>query len=188
MRKKPYFREESDRGELGNPPAMYLLKSLRPSMWFSAHLHVKFSAVVCHEVQQQLRPPPPPPPPAPSLKAMTSSQSPPLPPPLKSGDNELQQNQDKTLFPAVTRFLALDKVLPNRDFLQILSVPVSDKGKGIKKQVESDKNEDEKGYCLEYDIEWLTIIRKTHTLLHCTSRIVSMPSVFPNLTDQVEHE
>ncbi|KAI5285359.1 hypothetical protein KEM54_000632, partial [Ascosphaera aggregata] len=42
------FKEDSESGRLGNPAANDLLRKLRPRIWLSAHLHVKFEAVVHH--------------------------------------------------------------------------------------------------------------------------------------------
>ncbi|TPX18016.1 uncharacterized protein E0L32_011927 [Thyridium curvatum] len=45
FRIKPFFKQESLDGTLGNPAAEYVMDRLRPAYWFSAHMHVKFSAV-----------------------------------------------------------------------------------------------------------------------------------------------
>lgn len=46
--KKQGFREDSNNGRLGSIAARFVLDRLRPAFWFSAHLHVKFNAVVQH--------------------------------------------------------------------------------------------------------------------------------------------
>ncbi len=48
IKRKPYFRQEIERNDLGSPPNRELLDVLKPKHWFSAHLHVKFHATVVH--------------------------------------------------------------------------------------------------------------------------------------------
>jgi len=48
LRIKPYFREDIERNQLGNPATMDLIYDLKPSRWFSAHMHVRFTAEVPH--------------------------------------------------------------------------------------------------------------------------------------------
>ena len=71
LQRKQYFQQDIDSNQLGSEPLEEVLLQIQPKYWFSAHLHVKFSAMVEH----------------------TNGQ--------------------------VTRFLALDKCLPGRDFLQV---------------------------------------------------------------------
>ncbi|EEA28790.1 lariat debranching enzyme [Talaromyces marneffei ATCC 18224] len=46
---KPFFREDSETGKLGSLAAKYVLDRLRPPHWFSAHLHVRYTALVTHD-------------------------------------------------------------------------------------------------------------------------------------------
>ncbi|XP_065193398.1 uncharacterized protein LOC135824589 [Sycon ciliatum] len=118
LSKKPFFREDIEKHALGSLPAMELLRKMRPLYWFSAHLHVRFSAVVHHD---------------------------------KSTAEDDQ--------PTVTKFLALDKCLPRRNFLQIVDFP---EASGERK--------------LEHDAEWLCVLKKTCSLDQGSPRYQCMPS------------
>uniref|UniRef100_A0A8C6H5C3 Lariat debranching enzyme n=1 Tax=Mus spicilegus TaxID=10103 RepID=A0A8C6H5C3_MUSSI len=117
LKTKSFFRQEVENSTLGSPAASELLEHLQPAYWFSAHLHVKFAALMQH------------------------------------------QATDKDQAGKETKFLALDKCLPHRDFLQVL-------------EIEHDPSAPE---YLEYDVEWLTVLRATDDLINVTGGLWNMP-------------
>ncbi|KAK9802843.1 hypothetical protein WJX73_005943 [Symbiochloris irregularis] len=124
LRAKPFLKTEVGNDSLGSPPARMLMDELQPSYWFSAHLHVKYAALVQHSPR--------------ATPASTAASA--------------QQPQVESLVQA-TRFLALDKCLPKRRFLQVVHFP------------------DAHGaHELSYDAEWLAILRGTHGLLSLQRR------------------
>uniref|UniRef100_A0A8C7A8V7 Debranching RNA lariats 1 n=1 Tax=Nothoprocta perdicaria TaxID=30464 RepID=A0A8C7A8V7_NOTPE len=117
LQMKSFFRQEVESNTLGSPAASELLQHLKPTYWFSAHLHVKFAAFMQH------------------------------------------QTDSKEELPKATKFLALDKCLPHRDFLQIVDI-------------EHDPNANDS---LEYDPEWIAVLKATNSLINVTPRSWNMP-------------
>ncbi|XP_002008121.2 lariat debranching enzyme [Drosophila mojavensis] len=145
LRFKPHFTEDIESGQLGSRPLEELLKALQPTYWFAAHLHCKFAALVPHTRNHIKRNNPG----DESSSSSSSSES-----ENENEDNDgsrtARQNVPATPVP-VTKFLALDKCLPRRRFLQVLDMPSNDNSEGK--------------LSLEYDAEWLSILRTTNHLI-----------------------
>lgn len=57
FRKKDRFEADANDGKLGSIAAKQCLDRLRPSHWFSAHLHIKYAAYIHHGVYDWVREP-----------------------------------------------------------------------------------------------------------------------------------
>jgi len=143
LRKKPGLAADVTQAQLGSAPLWDLLSQLRPQFWFCAHHHVKFAAVVPWADE------------APPADEELSP--PPIPLCGTSGAR-------------ATRFLSLDKVLPGRDFLQILTIPAP---AGF---APSAGGSPDAPYELEFDLEWMGILQRTHHLLHTSRQRLGLPS------------
>ena len=49
LKYKPFLKREINDGEFGSPPLTRLLTILKPSYWFSAHMHIKYAALFPHK-------------------------------------------------------------------------------------------------------------------------------------------
>jgi len=56
FRYKKHLEEDARNGQLGNVAAMQVMDRLRPRLWFSAHLHCKYAAVIEHGESLQKQP------------------------------------------------------------------------------------------------------------------------------------
>jgi lariat debranching enzyme len=192
LRQKPFFRDEVQQNSLGSPPLHELLELMQPKWWFAAHLHVKFKATVQHKTQDtaaasdsvaSLVPS--------QVVGMPASKASPVAAP-KTDDEGVASHPEESegkvashpeepegkataflspestdpcagpdLTDMMTQFLSLDKCLPRRQYLSIVHIPVEERKSNA---------------ALEYDPEWLAILRKTHSLTDTGRRRVRLPT------------
>ena len=149
--RKPFLKREVLDGSLGSPVAEDILRDLQPAYWFSAHMHTKFAAVVRHSADAWEE----------------GSQG------GDGADLDVQPSNDAstgdTHNPAlpphgqrITRFLALDKCLPRRQFLQVVDFPEA---------------QGPKQFC--FDAEWAAALRVTWDLNNWARRPSRLPGGRP---------
>ena len=78
----------------------------------------------------------------------------------------------------MTRFLSLDKCLPRRQHLQIVNIPIPSNDDTLNNDSSDDGDLSgiEQPLQIEYDPEWLAILRKTHNLTQLTRSFVNVPA------------
>jgi len=228
LRRKAFLAREIEDGSLGNPVGWDLMTRLRPRYWFSAHMHVKFAAVVPHVPLHAAGTGGGP------LSAHGAPQLTTAPPaagardpmggsagisagaggfgtslvykaadPATRDEAELSLDDDDdgdvhvdddggggggvlqeaapptsvaahtSTVPdgpaAVTRFLALDKCLPGRQYLQLLDVPLRD-------------GQEWSPTGLTIDPEWAAVVRAAHRWTPATHRYAPFPPRCPDLS------
>ncbi|KAF8171819.1 hypothetical protein BJ912DRAFT_1025140 [Pholiota molesta] len=98
LRRKTFLRQDIEKGVLGSPPLMGLLRTLRPDWWFAAHLHTRYAATVVHEGA-----PPAAPAPAPNPDEIQIEDD--------EFDAETPANAPATATPAASRLVNPDEIM-----------------------------------------------------------------------------
>ncbi|RKP28774.1 hypothetical protein METBISCDRAFT_20206, partial [Metschnikowia bicuspidata] len=114
QRHKPFLKNDMASGALGSPLAADAFKHLRPRYWFSLHLHTRFTAVVKHQEREykKVRATPEA---SKNTNEIQFSMD-------EDGFDESEVSEDKTASPTHTNFLALDKCLPGKRFIEHMTI------------------------------------------------------------------
>lgn len=201
MKKKPFFRDEIGTKTLGSPPLMDLLHDLKPKYWFSAHLHVRFAALVRHGEKNggEVRRIPP------TADAAQTENAEEVMIYLDDEDDALQGNEVEIDIKenngggsgepeternteaeklqeaqpySETRFLALSKCLEGQDFLQIIDVPAPfDNDTKFQNATDGNSSNSKNQPSLRFSASWLAILRATHPLLSLERNQIPLPSL-----------
>ncbi len=144
LRRKPGLAPDIHSDCLGGECLWDIMCQIQPHFWFAAHHHVKFPAIIPWSEPPRL----------PEAVGTSDGSTAPPPPPLALC---------APIGVKTTRFLALDKVLPARPFLQVLTIPQP-------QYSEPTAHDDSEStpYSLQYDVEWLSIVKNTHSYLRAT--------------------
>ena len=106
LKAKPFFKKDIDNKELGSPINSELLDRLQPKWWLSAHLHVKYRAEIKHGKNGND-----------SIEKKQNTNEIDLDLDDDSDDDTRTIESNK-----ITSFLALDKCMPRRQWLEIIEV------------------------------------------------------------------
>lgn len=149
LHNNPGFKESVEKDDLGCEAYLALLRHLRPQHWFSGHMHTKFIAAVPHS--------PPSTTPATHINFvdMLSDHQP---------VDKTPGAAQKALNAAATstKFLALDKPISGRQFLDVVHFPFASGEREQEPQLDINGEPQALAPRLSYDLEFLAIIRASH--------------------------
>lgn len=184
---KKHFIPDIQADQLGSPFHSALLLYLKPLYWFSAHLHCKYVATFEHAnikshvsdflnsstIQKHF--------------AMCTSQN------NYNTAYHVNANASPFISPfhnPTTYFLALDKILPHKNFMQVISHPIENTSP---LQVTDDSSNDvtsNNSNIFSYDANWLSILRTTQQFTprtaHNTFKVPPTVSTLANLQQSDE--
>ncbi|KAL3231200.1 Lariat debranching enzyme [Nakaseomyces bracarensis] len=116
LRSKPFFERDINNGELGNPLTWELLRKLQPKYWFSAHLHVKYTALINHGKRGLI---------SDAQNKRQKKNEDEIDLDLESDSDESNIKDSVPDDPRETFFMSLDKCMPRRQWLEVLEIETS---------------------------------------------------------------
>ncbi|KAI5963114.1 DBR1 [Candida pseudojiufengensis] len=114
LKRKPFFKDDIEKGELGSPLNEILIHHLKPRYWFSGHLHVKFSANINHNEKQHKK--------HQQLNNHEINLDLDFDEPEPKNETEVMTKRPKLDKNYETSFLALDKVGNKRKFIELIEI------------------------------------------------------------------
>jgi len=171
LRNNPFFKQSLDENSLGCEAYLALMKHLKPVHWFSGHMHTRFTATVNHSSTAQ---------PSNSSKTKdlvqvlteaqkvqkTKTEAPrQVPGSVKKSDAKKSAATSSSIVTTTgqaTHFLALDKPLPGRAYLEVVHFPFASAERATEPLLDVEGNPIPAGPRLSHDLEWLSIVRATH--------------------------
>lgn len=160
LRQKPHFAAEIADNAFGSPAAEEVLARVRPRFWFAAHHHCKFAAIARFGGAPAVAEG------AEKVEGVKGGQA------MSVGVEGGQAVSDGVegvsggptkVTERCTRFLALDKCLPHKHYIQFVDIVPSDSSKPAEME-------------LSLDPEWLCVLRATNHLMSISKAASILPT------------
>lgn len=130
LERKPFFKRDINNHDLGSPINWELLCRFEPKWWLSAHLHVKYRAIIPHTSPTNN-----------NYSTLEKNNKDEIELDLSDDDNDenvIAKEKETPLesLNCVTHFLSLDKCLPGRQWLEIVEVEADENHESYKNWVD----------------------------------------------------